>query len=173
MAEPQEKAGEAPAPKKKFPKTLVIVLAVAVVQGGAFFAIFKFMGGHPAPAQAEASHAIETEAPKPAPGVAEVTLVKNFKVPNNKSGRVWLYDVDISIVVAVDQKDKLKQLVEERGGEIGDCIARIMRGATEQILREDDLRILREQVAEGLADITGDKALIQRVLIPRFVPIPS
>jgi flagellar basal body-associated protein FliL len=162
-------------PKKKLPiKTIGIVLGLAVVQGAGFFFFFKSTAGSsPKPAHGEEHPVIEAEPVKPPVGQAEVRLLKSFKVPNDKSGRMWIYDIDISVVVAANEKDKLEALAEERSGEIGDMIARIVRAASDQMLREDDLRILRNQIAEGLAEITSDKNLVQRVLIPRLVPIPS
>ena len=171
-AEPAKK--EAPAPKKRLSKkTLGIVAGIAVIQGVAFFAVFKFVGGSPKAAHAEESPAIAAEPVDVPAVVAEVSLLKGFKVPNNKTGRMCLYDIDISVVVAADQKDRMKKIVEDRAGEIGDCVARIVRAATEEILREDDLRILRNQLNEGLMEIVDTKDLIQRILIPRFVPIPA
>jgi flagellar basal body-associated protein FliL len=62
-------------------------------------------------------------------------------------------------------------LVKQRSGEIGDRIARILRSASDRVLKEDDLRALRQQVLETLREIVEDENLIQRVLIPRFVPM--
>jgi flagellar basal body-associated protein FliL len=172
MAE-TENAPDSP-PKKKFPKTIAIVAAIAVVQGAGFFAIFKFVGGGPKPAHGEENHAVESAPAAPVEeGVAEVLLLKSFKVPNDKSGRMFIVDIDISVVVAAGHKDKMKQIAEERAGEIGDRVARIVRWATPEMMAQDDLRILRSQLAEGLAEVIEDKQLVQRVLIPRFVPIPS
>lgn len=158
------------APRRFSKKTLGIVLAVAVVQGLAFFLIFKLAGGTPEPAHGEGSHALEA---KPAVGFSEVSLLKSFKVPNDKTGRLWIYDIDLSVVVKEDRKGRMLKIAEARAAEIGDRVARIVRAATDQMLREDDLEVLRGQLAEALAEVTEDESLIERVLIPRFVPIPS
>lgn len=160
-----------PAPKKGLSKkTLGIVLGVALLQGAGFFVVFKFIGSSPEPAHGEESHAIEA---KQSVGVAEVALLRSFKVPNDKTGRLWIYDIDISVVVAANQAQNMQELADAHAGEIADRVARIIRAATPEMLGEDDLSILRGQLTEGLADITGDQDLIQRVLIPRLVPIPS
>jgi len=175
MAEQRPENNEAPAPKdkKRFPVKIVgIVAGVAVLQGAVFFFVFKSAGARPESAKAEPAHALEPAPEKPAAGVAEVQLLHAFKVPNDKSGRMCIYDIDLSVVVAGDQKDKMKKIVETRAGEIADCVARIVRAATDTILREDDLRVLRSQLTEALNEIVQSKDLIQRVLIPRFVPIP-
>ena len=162
---------DAPPAKKRFSKkTLGIVLGAAIFQGVAFFVIFKVAGSSPEPAHGEGSHAIEAEQPV---SEAEVALLRGFRVPNDKSGRMWIYDIDISIVVTSDKQVEMEKLAESHAGEISDRVARILRAATPQMLGEDDLRVLRDQLAEGLNEITGDEDLIQRILIPRLVPIPS
>jgi flagellar basal body-associated protein FliL len=169
----EEPGGIEDAPKKGFPKKLVgIVLGIALLQGGAFFAVFKMAGSSPEPAHGEDSHVIEGPV-DPSPQWVEVALVRSFKVPNNKSGRIVIYDIDLSVVVSAEHHEKLKQIAEAHAGEIQDQVARIIRGATDQMLQEDDLELLRSQLYEGLVEIVRESELIDRVLIPRFVPIPS
>ena len=105
--------------------------------------------------------------------MAEVTVQRNLRVPNEKSGRMWIYDMDITVVVSTNDKERLEGLVKQRAGEIGDTLAGIVRSAPDRMLRETDLRALRYQVMEALREIVGEENLIQRVLIPRFVPIPA
>jgi flagellar basal body-associated protein FliL len=169
MAEPGAKTETPAKPKKRFPMTVGIVLGVAIAEAAAFFIVFKFAGGGPRAAQAETGHAIEA-ATQPA-GVAEVPVLKSFRVPNDKLGRMYLYDLDVSVVVPLEQKERVEGLVKQRSGEIGDRIARILRSASDRVLKEDDLRALRQQVLETLREIVEDENLIQRVLIPRFVPM--
>lgn len=171
MAEEPQKVGDGSEKPKRFSKKLIgIIVGVAVFQGAAFFTVFKLAGSTPEPAHGEESHVVET---RPDVGVAEVSLVKGLKVPNDKSGRMWIYDIDISVVIGADQRARMEKIAEERKGEIGDRIARVVRAATDQMLREDDLQILRGQLQSVLSEISQDPELIQRVLIPRFVPIPS
>jgi flagellar basal body-associated protein FliL len=106
-----------------------------------------------------------------ATGLAEVIILKNFRVPNKKSGRLFIYDMDVSIVVPAADKPRLEKITKERSGEIADAVARIMRRATEKTLTEDDLRALRQQIKEGILEVIKEEKLVQRILIPRFVPI--
>lgn len=169
----EEPAGNAAPPKKRLSSKLIgIVVGVAMVQGVGFFAVFKLAGSSPEPAHGAEAHLIEGQAAKDNARV-EVSLVKSLKVPNNKSGRIIIYDLDLSVVVAAKDVDAVKALAEAHAGEIKDRVARIIRGATDQMLQEDELQILRTQLLEGLFEIVDDQSLIQRVLIPRFVPIPG
>lgn len=171
VADSDSKAAPPAKPRTKLPRTLGIVLGVAVAQGVAFFVIFKVAGGGPEAAHGEQSHAIEAAPSSQTAGGAEVALLRSFKVPNDKSGVLRVYDIDLSVVVAAADKARVETLVERHAGAIADCVAGIVRGATDRMLREDDLRVLRAQLLEGLREVTGDEHLIQRVLIPKFVPL--
>jgi flagellar basal body-associated protein FliL len=169
MAEDAAKAQTPAKTKKRFPTTVGIVLGVAIAEAAVFFLVFKFAGGGPRAAQAEDGRSVEA-ATQPA-AVAEVPVLKSFRVPNDKLGRMYLYDLDVSVVVPLEQKGRVEELVKQRSGEIGDRIARILRSASNQMLKEDDLRALRQQVLETMRAIVEDENLIERVLIPRFVPM--
>ncbi|MEW6253850.1 MAG: hypothetical protein AB1716_24655 [Planctomycetota bacterium] len=172
MADEQTKT-ESAATQRRLPVTLIAVVGVAVVEAGAFLAIFKFAGAGPQPAHGEESHALELPATTQTTAVAEVPVLRTFRVPNDKTGLIYIYDMDLSVVVSAAERETMETLVKERSGEIGDRVARIMRAASDRVLREDDLRALRVQVQEALAEIAGREDLVQRVLIPRFVPIRS
>lgn len=105
------------------------------------------------------------------PAIAEVQLVKSHKVPNNTSGRLYIYDIEISIVVPGNKKAAVEKLAKQRSADIADTISQVMRGADTRMLNETDLRTLRGQMMSGLADLFGDDKLIQKVLIPRCVPL--
>jgi len=168
-----DNAAEEPKKKKKLPKTMIIVLAVTMIEAVVFFVVFKMVGGGPEAAHGEDSHVIEGEAASQPVGTAEIQLVKSFKVPNDKSGRMYIYDMDVSIVVATDDLELAQGLVDSRAADIADRLARVVRSAPHQMLWEDDLRALRQQVHAGLAEIADDEDLVKRILIPRFVPMRS
>lgn len=158
-------------------KTLIIIVAVAAVQGGLFFAAIKFFGGAPQPSYGATGepgrpdeHYTQGGDPTRSMETVEVDLLKKFRVPNTKSGRTWVYDFDIKIVVPADRKAAVESLVTERAGEISDRVAQIVRAADSRTLQEDDFRTLRMQIEQALATIFRDEKLVQRVLIPRCVP---
>lgn len=159
--------------KKRFPKTLTIVLAVAAAEAIVFFAVFKVCGAGPEAVHGGDSHAIEGQADDASAKTAEVSLLKGHKVPNDKSGRTWVYEFDLSILVPVDQKTRLEELAKEHAAQIKDRVSHVIRAATARMLSEDDLRTLRAQLEEGLREVTGEETAIQQILIPHFMPIPS
>lgn len=168
-----ENSADAPPPKKKSKKLLFIIGgAVALLQGAGLFLYFKMSGGGPAEAQAGHGPVI---APPPAPEahLTEVELLKSFRVPNDKTGRMQIFDIDISVVVPEDKHEAFTKLTEQRAAEVADRVSRVLRGATPDMMREDDLQLLREQLKHTLDELTGDPEMIVRILIPHFLPIPT
>lgn len=168
-----EKDAAAPPPKKKSKKLFFIIGgAIALLQGVGLFVYFKMSGGGPAEAHAGEGPVI---APPPAPeaNLTEVELLKGFRVPNDKTGRMQIFDIDISVVVPLTKQEPFAKLTEQRAGEVADRVSRVLRGATPDMMREDDLQLLREQLKHTLDELTGDPEMIVRILIPHFVPIPT
>jgi len=156
--------------------TAIIVLVVAVVEGAAFFAATKFFGAGPtATYGAEGAHVLSPEPAQTEPPavLAEVSLLKGFRVPNNKSGRTVIYDFDISVAVPDSRKAAFEELVRNRDAEIRDRAFQIIRQARPRVLEEDDFATLRALLKRALSEIAGDEDLIQRVLIPRCLPLPG
>jgi flagellar basal body-associated protein FliL len=172
----EEGAPEKPVKKGGAATTAIIVVVVAVVEGAAFFAATKFFG--PAPAAtygAENNHVLPPEPVQnePPAALAEVSLLKGFRVPNNKSGRTIIYDFDISVAVPESRKSAFEELVRNRDAEIRDRAFQIIRQARPRVLEEDDFATLRALLKRALSEIAGDEDLIQRVLIPRCLPLPG
>lgn len=162
-------------PKRRLPKTAIIVAVVAVVEAGVLIGAMKFMGGSSEPKEAfggEHGHYAEPPAAESQPTArVEVALLEKFRVPNNKTGRTYLYDFDVVVSVDAAHKERVEKLKTERAGEISDRVAQIVRGADSQVLNEVDFKTLRMQIENAFGAIAGDKELIHQVLIPRCVPI--
>lgn len=166
----------APARSKRNPTviTLVIVAAVALVEGVAFVAVIKFFGGGPSVAYGvDDNHVMDGGGAELAENLAEVVLLETFKVPNSKTGHTIVYDFDISIAVPVPRKAEMEQIAQSRGAELRDRVAQIIRQARPDVLQEDDFGTLRMLIKRTLNEIVGDEQMIQRVLIPRCMPIPT
>ena len=155
--------------------TMIIVVVVAVLEGGAFFGAMKFFGGGPAPSYgSEDKHAVEgPPPPPPEQGSAEIVLLKNFRVPNVKTGRTIVYDFDISAAVPEARKAEIEELAKNRDAEIRDRVFQIIRQSRPAVLEEDDFATLRMLLKRALGEIVGDPEMIQRVLIPHCLPMPG
>jgi flagellar basal body-associated protein FliL len=162
--------------KKRIPTTLVIVVVVTIVEGVGFYAAAKLFGGGPQASFGEpGEHYAQGENPMGQQASAEVVLLERFKAPNIKSGRLYIYDLDIVIKVPAHEEEEIEKLVADRKGEISDIVARIVRSADPRVLAEDELKTLRMQVQHALTPVfdDDDEDLVERVLIPRCVPILS
>lgn len=165
--------------KKKLPKLALLIVGISVLEAAGFFVALKMMGGGPKPSfggdgghGGENGHYVHGEEPsttQPA-GTVEVTLLKRFRVPNGKSGRTYIYDLDLAVIVPLRHKDAIEKLAKDRSGELSDAMARLIRAAEPRVLEEDDFKTLRLQMRHALNEIAGDEEMVQRVLIPRCVP---
>lgn len=118
--------------------------------------------------KADAAH--DPAMSKPPRSHAELMLLKSFRVPNNKGGRTYIFDFDLSVVVPEKRRAEVEMLIKDRAGEIADAAARVIRSADARVLNEDDFRVLRKQLADALEKVLGDGS-VERVLIPRCVPL--
>ena len=96
-------------------------------------------------------------------------VLRKTKIANGKSGRAYIYDMDVAVVVASDRKEEMEKLVEERLGEIGYRISMIVRSADPSVMEDPEFRTLKMKFREALTKIAGDDTLVLRVLIPRSV----
>lgn len=181
-----EKGHESPpaATAKKRPnKTLLLVVGVAVIEAITLWVVFSMLSPTPTPAGAGAvaaetdahgdgtTHVIAGADPTKNVDALEIALLAKVRAPNDRSGRLFMYDFDLKIKVQSKNGEKVNKIVEMRAGEISDKIAQIVRAAEPAVLSEPDLKTLRMQIHRVLGDIAGDHELVLEVLIPRWVPI--
>jgi hypothetical protein len=177
MDESQEQSEPVAKPRKRLPKTAVLIAIVSVVEGGIFFGVMKMFGGGPQVAHGatEGDNVLHGESPaqNEKGSSVEVELLQKFRVPNDKSGRLFIYDFDLSVKVSSKRKEEIEKLVSERKGELSDRVARIVRGNDPAVLNEADLKTIRTLLRNAIGELAGDPEIVQEVLIPRCVPIRS
>lgn len=169
-------ADEGKAKKSSGMKGMIIVIAVVtVVEGAGFYGAMKMFGGGPQVAHGEQTETNHAQGPEPVAHkpTAEVELLTKFRVPNDKSGRLFIYDMDLSVKVDAEHREAFDKLVEERKGELSDRVARIIRSNESEVLHEPDLKSLRMQIRHSVGEMAGDPEMVLEVLIPRFVPMRS
>jgi flagellar basal body-associated protein FliL len=167
--EPQEK----PKRKRKLPKTPVLIGAVMLIEAGGFFAGMKLMGSDPKESYGEGSGHYVEGAPSTQQAEVEVPILTRFRVPNSKSGRSYIYDLDLVVTVLQNRKEEMEGIVAASSATISDAVSMVFRRADPDVLSQDDLTSLRRQLKYVLNEITHDDQLIQRVLIPRMVPLKA
>jgi flagellar basal body-associated protein FliL len=165
-------------------KTPVLLGAAMLIEAVVLIGGFKFIGGG-APKAAAAAE-LETGEKGAAGGDAkgadgkdaapdkspvEIQIV-DFRAPNKLSGREFLYDVAMFVVVKPDNADKVKAMISSRDALIKDRIRTIIAQSDPEKLgggSEPGLETLRRQVKYQLDEILGD-GLIDEVLVPRCIP---
>lgn len=168
MAEekPNETNEQAQAPKKGLPIKTVLVLAVVLLIEGAAISAAFLLAGSPAEVKADGA-AIDEAAQLEMP--TEV-LVADDKFQNTRSGRSYLYDTEVWIVVKKKNKELVEQTLESSKAQIGTAISRIFRRAEPAYLIEPELSTLTRQVRAALDERIGHdgegEAIILEVLIP-------
>jgi len=173
MAE-EEAAKPEPAQKSGAAVTWAIVAAVALLEGAGFFVFLKFFGGGPGVSHgASSAHVVAPEPQPQEPSSVEVVVLQRFRVPNSKSGQTLIYDFDLSVVVPASRKAEMEQAVKNRFAEISDRVSQTIRQSSPRVLGEDDFTTLRQLLKQNLDEIARDNQLIQRVLIPRCVPLKT
>ena len=154
--------------------TIGVIVAVALLGGGVFFIALKWFGGSAELAYGESGEHLLEDNEVAEVKTAEVELLKGFRVPNDKDGRLRIYDIDVTLVVPADNEvrhDELKLAIEDRKDELADRAAQIIRSASPRVMNEDDYRTLRHQFQRAFTDVLRDPDAVVRVLIPRCVPM--
>ena len=177
MPETEEQQKE-PAPKKKVrvPKMLAIVVVVAVEEGVGFYAATKLFGGGPQVAHGadeRQGHLLDGAEVGDVPVTVEIEVLSKFKVPNDKRGRLYIYDFDVALKVPGHREAEATELVRKRQRELSDRVARVVRAADPATLHEPELKTLRLQLQHTIGEVVGDQDIIVEVLIPRCVPMRS
>lgn len=161
----KEAAAEQSSEKKKLPvKTALILAAVLLIEAGAISAAFLLSGG-PANVQAEgAPDDVLAQAMQP---VEVMVLAEKFQ--NTRTGRSYLYDTEIFIVVQRKHQERLDSVIESSRAQISTDVAAIFRRAEPAHLLEPELSTLTRQVRASLDDRLGydedGKPYVQEVLI--------
>jgi flagellar basal body-associated protein FliL len=174
-------------------KTPIMLGGVMILEAAVLFAGFKFLGGGPKPVGAS----VITEAPaekggepakdshgnpipaaggaKSAKGKTAEVAVLDFKAQNKQTGRSFIYDVSVFVVVKSDAEQQVKDTITARKALITDRIRTIIAQNDPEKLgggSEPGLETLRRQVKHQLDEIVGD-GFVEEVLIPRCIPYRS
>ncbi|MEO1237481.1 MAG: hypothetical protein AAFX76_11900 [Planctomycetota bacterium] len=169
-AAPGSEGGEK---KKGLPlMPIIAVMAVLLIEAAVIVALFMFSGG-----------ASEVKAE---PGTADLlaageepaeVLVIAGKFQNTKSGRSFMYDTEIYVVVKQKNFDFVSERKESMHASITKDVTTIFRRAEPSHLREQELSTLTRQVAAALESRFGEdesgEPYIQQVLITKCMEFAS
>ncbi len=169
-------------------KMPVVLGGVMVLEAVVLFAGFKFLS--PSPHAAAGAALVEPEAASEGHGgehgdgaakgpvdkkkMVELAVVE-FKAPNKRNGRTYLFDVSIFANVKSDQADKVKESLKDREALVADRVRTIIAQSDPEKLsgaEEPGLETLRRQVKYQLDEIVGEGA-IDEILVKRCIGFRS
>ena len=149
--------------KRKLPmKSIIIIAAIILLEGGLFAAFMMFTG--PADATGETTDSATEKVDK----FVEIAVAKG-RFPNNQNGRWIYYDLEIGIQCDEEQQEKVTKTIEKRSALIRDRLRIIVAEADPQIFDDPTLTTFRRQVERLLTEVVGDDE-VKGVLIPKCDP---
>jgi len=154
------------APAKKGGMKMIIMAAAVLALEGATVGVTVYMAKGPKAAIAKEA------APAPKETVekdAEVKVLDVRRLPNNQTGKLVSYDLQIVLKVAEKNKTKVTDLLAEREAEIRDQVRTIIASSDPQSMAEPGLETLKRQLSHQI-ELDIGKELIKEVLIPTLIP---
>lgn len=158
----------ATASKKGFPfKTIIIIAAALLLEGAAIMAVFMFTSG---PATVHADPAAQDAAALAEQPVEKLVIEDKFQ--NTRTGRAYLYDTQIYIVIKRKHENRVESLLKEKTAAINADITTIFRRAEPAHLLEPTFATLTRQIKAALDNRVGrdpetGESLVEEVLITK------
>ena len=177
--EPEKKeAAEKEAPAAETPPstkngrmlTFGIFGGIMLLEGMGIFLCMKFLGSDPDPTVGMEQGLAPTT--RPWEESQEISVAK-VRVPNSNGTRTMLYNVRVAVRVHYDNVERAKTFFERRASTVEDTISRVIRSADERHLNEPGMETLKRQIRYELSSLLGDDTLIEQVLIPACMPMPT
>ncbi len=154
--------------KSKLPiKTLIIILAVFLLEAGAISFFFVMKGG---PKPAEGSDPIADTEDAVKNNMAEVELATDFQVVNYMQGRSRIIvTLEVAATTDLDKKEMLQTKVTDRAKEILNVIRIIVSSAQPDEIKDPKLEVIRREIKSGVSGIVGED-LLKEILVPVWAP---
>lgn len=167
-AAPAAEAAPAAGAAKGLPiKSLGILAAVLVIEAVVISAAFLFAGR---PAEVKAEGAIKDDTAHLDEAV-EIALVAE-KFQNTRTGRTYIYDTDIYILVRRKNEAKVNERLESMAAQISADIALLFRKAEPAYLLEPTLATITRQIKASLDLRLGldpeGHSMVQEVVIKKY-----
>lgn len=167
---PADSKQASPPAKKGRLGTIGLVGGIMLVEGVGIFLCMKFLGTDPDPTVGMEQALAPTT--KPWEESREI-LVAKVRVLNNSGTKAMLYNVKVVVRVHHENQGKVEEFFESRKSTVEDTISRVIRSAEERHLAEPGLETLKRQVRHELGVLLGDDSLIEQVLVPECMPMPT
>ncbi len=167
---PAAGAEEKAAPKqKKSLATIGLVVGVMLVEGVAIFGVMKIFGSDADPTLGMGMDQATTN---PWEEFQEIEVAR-LRVENTNGTRTTLYNVRFVVTVHTTKAADFKLVLEQRKFTIEDALSRVVQEASEREMSEPGKETLKEKVRFELGKILRDTEIIEDVLIPELIALPT
>ncbi len=139
------------AEKRRLPIKSILIIALIMLLEGGMFAVYVVIKPKPSSAEAAVGAA---EGPKAQ--TAEAVIIENGRFPNRKTGRLYMYDMEIAIQVDKPVFDRVEKLRLANESLIRDRIRAIVARAEPSYFDEHELQTLKRQIKVMLEEVFGD-----------------
>lgn len=167
-------------PSNKIPmKTIIVVLAMLLAEGGLIIGALFFFAG---PSSVQAVQLQDQSDAMLAERTREIPLLHE-KFTNNRRGRLWIYDLEVILLTKEVHADSVNQQIEDSRAQIRAGVNRIISAAQPSYFEEPGYETIRRQILEYLNGPTDEQAVIpaaaegeprvQDVLIPSCIGFPA
>ena len=164
------------APKKSGPpiKTIVVILALLVLEGAAIVFLMTMLGK---PSEVAAQELMQD--PDQEQALVHELPVLQDKFSNAKQGRLWIWDMEIVIAVEGRHQENVQAVLDRRASLIRSGIGRIIASAQHAYFQEPGSDTIRRQILDFLNadELVGTDAegepMVQDVLIPSCIGFPA
>lgn len=148
---------------KKLPiKSVIILAAIMVLEAVGFFLVMSIT-------DPEKADAVETEVAAEQKEELSEEMLLRAKVPNRRTGRLYLYDIEVSVICSKENGPMVQEITSRNEARIRDALYTIIAKADPEFLDEPDRQTLKRQIEAALEDIYGE-GMIKEVLIPDLTP---
>lgn len=173
-----ENAKPEPAKSAVSMKAVGIIVAVLVLQWGSLVGLYVFMGA-PASVAADSGGHGGGHGADHGEGAAVIAddvpvevLVCGEKFPNTRTGRTYVYDAEIYVVVQRKYQDRLEAQVKNMSAQISEDIREIVSRADRATLNEPTLATIKRQIKNRLDERFGrdeqGQSIIQQIVVKKF-----
>lgn len=166
-----EEGNENQAAQKKVPLKMFLIFSVVLMIEGVAISLVFLLSSGPEPVKADGA-AMDLEALAEQP--VEVLVIAD-KFQNTRTGRSYLYDTEVYIVIRQKYQEDVESDIETKRAQITADIATIFRRAEPAHLREFELATLRRQIEAALKNrlkpAEDNTSVIEEVLIGKCTEI--
>ncbi|MFW6058558.1 MAG: hypothetical protein ACODAQ_00165 [Phycisphaeraceae bacterium] len=168
----EQNANDKQPAKRQFPlKTILILAVILLLEAGAVSAVW-FFAGQPPEVSADGADLDQAELEQP----VEMELIAD-RFQNTRSGRAYLYDTEIYIIVANKHQKTVERKLGSMHAQITTEVATIFRRAEPAHLLEPELSTLTRQIKAVMDEKVGydeeGKPYVQQVLIRKCMQYPA